>query len=36
MKAVMPCVLKFTAGFVSGEVASRYVVGPAIERAVGG
>jgi len=36
MKAVMPCVMKFTAGFVAGEVASRYVVGPAIERAVGG
>jgi RHS repeat-associated protein len=36
MKAIMPCALKFTAGFVAGEVASRYVVGPAIERAVGG
>nr|WP_149658779.1 RHS repeat-associated core domain-containing protein [Pseudomonas sp. ANT_J12] len=36
MKAIMPCVLKFTAGFVAGEVASRYVIGPAIERAVGG
>ncbi len=36
MKAVMPCVMKFTAGFVAGEVASRYVVGPTIERAVGG
>ncbi|WP_275629645.1 RHS repeat-associated core domain-containing protein [Pseudomonas sp. 273] len=36
MKAIMPCVLKFTAGFVAGEVASRYVLGPAINRAVGG
>ncbi|GLU40021.1 hypothetical protein Pssp01_41140 [Pseudomonas sp. NBRC 100443] len=36
MKAIMPCALKFTAGFVAGEVASRYVLGPAIERAVGG
>jgi RHS repeat-associated protein len=36
MKAIMPCVTTFTAGFVTGEVASRYVVGPAIERAVGG
>ncbi|SEK57365.1 RHS repeat-associated core domain-containing protein [Pseudomonas agarici] len=36
MKAIMPCVMKFTSGFVAGEVASRYVVGPAIDRAVGG
>ncbi|MEX6664250.1 RHS repeat-associated core domain-containing protein [Pseudomonas sp. W2-17] len=36
MKAIMPCVMKFTAGFVAGEVPSRYVVGPAIEGAVGG
>ncbi|WP_047564674.1 hypothetical protein, partial [Pseudomonas syringae] len=28
MKAVLPCALKFTAGFVAGEVGSRYVVEP--------
>ncbi|WP_415639464.1 RHS repeat-associated core domain-containing protein, partial [Pseudomonas plecoglossicida] len=36
MKAVMPCALKFTAGFVAGEVASRYVVEPVARRAIGG
>ncbi|MBJ7223498.1 MULTISPECIES: RHS repeat-associated core domain-containing protein [unclassified Brenneria] len=36
LKAAAPCALKFTAGFVAGEVAARYVAGPAIERAVGG
>ena len=35
MKAVMPCALKFTSGFVAGEVASRYVVEP-VARAIGG
>ncbi|WP_084596242.1 RHS repeat-associated core domain-containing protein [Pseudomonas massiliensis] len=32
LKAALPCALKFTAGFVMGEVASRAVVGPAINR----
>uniref|UniRef100_UPI0021D9D696 DUF6531 domain-containing protein n=1 Tax=Pseudomonas sp. RIT-PI-S TaxID=3035295 RepID=UPI0021D9D696 len=36
LKAVLPCALKFTAGFVSGEVTSRLVFGPAIDRAIGG
>jgi YD repeat-containing protein len=36
MKAIMPCVMKFTPCFVAGEFASRYVVGPAIEGAIGG
>ena len=36
LKSGISCVLKFTAGFFAGEVASRYVVGPAIEPAVGG
>ncbi|WP_165678467.1 RHS repeat-associated core domain-containing protein [Metapseudomonas otitidis] len=36
LKAVTPCALKFIAGFTAGEVAGRYMVGPAIERAIGG
>ncbi|WP_323601757.1 hypothetical protein [Pseudomonas putida] len=32
----MPCALKFTSGFVAGEVASRYVVEPVARRAIGG
>ena len=36
MKAVLPCALKFTAGFVAGEVATRYVVEPVARRAIGG
>ena len=36
MKVIMPCVMKFAPGFVEGEVASRYVVGRAIEGAIDG
>lgn len=36
MKAIMPCALKSTAGFIAGEVASRYVVEPVARRAIGG
>ncbi|MDF5776478.1 RHS repeat-associated core domain-containing protein [Pseudomonas syringae] len=36
MKAVLPCALKFTAGFVAGEVGSRYVVEPVMRSAIGG
>ncbi|WP_189662914.1 DUF6531 domain-containing protein, partial [Pseudomonas amygdali] len=36
MKAVLPCAMKFTAGFVAGEVGSRYVVEPVMRSAIGG
>jgi hypothetical protein len=36
MKAIMPCALKFTAGFIAGEVASRYVIEPVARKAIGG
>lgn len=35
-RAVLPCAAKFIGGFVLGEVVSRYVAGPAINRAIGG
>ncbi|MCM2494318.1 DddA-like double-stranded DNA deaminase toxin [Burkholderia glumae] len=35
-RAVMPCAAKFIGGYVLGEAASRYVVGPAINSAIGG
>lgn len=36
LRAFTPCAAKFIGGFVIGEVASRYVIGPTVERAVGG
>ncbi|MCX2890615.1 DUF6531 domain-containing protein [Pseudomonas sp. DCB_BI] len=36
LKVFTPCALKFAAGFAAGEVAGRFVVGPAISRAFGG
>ena len=36
LKAVAPCALKFAAGFVAGELAGRFVIGPAIGRVAGG
>ncbi|PWB29087.1 type IV secretion protein Rhs, partial [Pseudomonas sp. SDI] len=36
LKAVAPCALKYTAGFVAGEVAGQYIVGPALTRMLGG
>jgi RHS repeat-associated protein len=35
-KALLPCAAKFTAGFVLGEAAGRYVIGPTVQRAMGG
>ncbi|MBL8482906.1 MAG: PAAR domain-containing protein, partial [Rhodocyclaceae bacterium] len=35
-RAMRPCAAKFIAGSVLGEVAGRYVIGPAVERVVGG
>ncbi|APC19413.1 type IV secretion protein Rhs (plasmid) [Pseudomonas frederiksbergensis] len=36
LKAAAPCALQFAAGFVAGELASRFVIGPAISRVAGG
>ncbi|WP_241510341.1 RHS repeat-associated core domain-containing protein [Burkholderia seminalis] len=35
-RAVMPCAAKFIGGYVLGEAVSRYVAGPAINKAIGG
>lgn len=36
LRAFAPCAAKFIAGFVMGEMVSRYVVGPAVRRVIGG
>lgn len=36
LKAAAPCAMQFAAGFVAGELASRFVIGPAISRVAGG
>lgn len=35
-RAMLPCAAKFIATFVAGEAAVRYVVAPAVSRAIGG
>lgn len=36
LRSFTPCAAKFIGGFVLGEVAGRYIIGPTIERTVGG
>lgn len=36
LRSFTPCAAKFIGGFVLGEVAGRYVIGPTIERTIGG
>jgi RHS repeat-associated protein len=36
LKSFTPCAAKFIGGFVLGEAAGRYVIGPTVERVVGG
>jgi RHS repeat-associated protein len=35
-RAVLPCAAKFIGGFVLGEAAGRYVIGPTVQRVFGG
>ncbi|BBA36808.1 YD repeat [Methylocaldum marinum] len=36
VRALAPCAAKYVAGFVAGEAAGRYLLGPAVDRVVGG